>query len=109
MDLAILLFVKLPQPGQVKTRLAAEVGAPEAAKIYEELVAAVLTHRVTLRPNIITHMQHWESLVLAEVVFTDPAMREKIGREYTVLLVMSKGLKLPLVVCLGSAGDPCMH
>ena len=42
MELAILLFVKLPQPGQVKTRLAAEVGAFEAAKIYEELVARVL-------------------------------------------------------------------
>lgn len=42
MDLAILLFVKLPQPGQVKTRLAAAVGAGEAANIYEQLVARVL-------------------------------------------------------------------
>lgn len=42
MDLAILLFIKLPQPGQVKTRLAAAVGAGEAANIYEQLVATVL-------------------------------------------------------------------
>ena len=39
---AILLFVKYPEPGKVKTRLAATMGAEKAAKIYQRLVAAVL-------------------------------------------------------------------
>lgn len=39
---AILLFVKYPEPGRVKTRLAATVGAEAAARIYRRLVAAVL-------------------------------------------------------------------
>lgn len=39
---AILLFVKYPEPGRVKTRLAATVGADAAARIYRRLVAAVL-------------------------------------------------------------------
>jgi rSAM/selenodomain-associated transferase 1 len=42
MGLAILLFIKLPQPGQVKTRLASKIGRAEAAKIYGQLVATVL-------------------------------------------------------------------
>jgi len=39
---AILLFVKFPQPGKVKTRLAESVGAEQAAAIYRTLVATVL-------------------------------------------------------------------
>ena len=39
---AILLFVKYPEPGRVKTRLAATVGAEVAARIYRRLVAAVI-------------------------------------------------------------------
>jgi rSAM/selenodomain-associated transferase 1 len=35
---AILLFVKFPEPGRVKTRLAADVGAQQAAAIYGQLV-----------------------------------------------------------------------
>ena len=42
MALAILLFVRLPQPGRVKTRLASKIGIFEAAKIYGQLVATVL-------------------------------------------------------------------
>jgi rSAM/selenodomain-associated transferase 1 len=38
---ALLFFVKFPEPGKVKTRLAAEVGDDRAAAIYRELVAAV--------------------------------------------------------------------
>ena len=41
MQRALLLFVKYPEPGRVKTRLAAKVGAHEAAEIYRKLVAAV--------------------------------------------------------------------
>ena len=39
---AILLFVKYPEPGKVKTRLAATLGAETAAGIYRRLVAAVV-------------------------------------------------------------------
>lgn len=38
---AVLIFVKYPEPGRVKTRLAATVGAEQAAEIYERLVAEV--------------------------------------------------------------------
>lgn len=40
-ECALLFFVKYPTPGQVKTRLAAEVGAERAAEIYRRLVSAV--------------------------------------------------------------------
>ena len=39
---AIMIFVKYPEPGKVKTRLAATLGGETAAKIYRQLVAAVL-------------------------------------------------------------------
>lgn len=35
---AILFFVKFPEPGKVKTRLARHVGPEEAARLYRELV-----------------------------------------------------------------------
>jgi rSAM/selenodomain-associated transferase 1 len=41
---AILLFVKFPEPGKVKTRLAATVGPHAATEIYRQLVAAVCAH-----------------------------------------------------------------
>ena len=39
---AILLFIKWPEPGRVKTRLAATLGAERAAEIYRMLVAEVV-------------------------------------------------------------------
>ena len=39
---AILLFVKYPTPGRVKTRLAVALGAERAAEIYRLLVARVI-------------------------------------------------------------------
>lgn len=47
MKKAIILFVKHPAPGRVKTRLAAELGAERAVEIYRELVEAVCS----LLPN----------------------------------------------------------
>jgi glycosyltransferase A (GT-A) superfamily protein (DUF2064 family) len=38
---AILVFVKYPEPGRVKTRLAATVGPERAAEIYRKLVSEV--------------------------------------------------------------------
>lgn len=37
-DPALLIFVKYPEPGKVKTRLAATIGADLAAQLYEEFV-----------------------------------------------------------------------
>jgi len=37
-DSALLIFVKYPEPGKVKTRLAATVGAELAAQLYQEFV-----------------------------------------------------------------------
>jgi uncharacterized protein len=34
---ALIVFVKYPEPGRVKTRLAADIGADEAARIYSRL------------------------------------------------------------------------
>ena len=41
-DSVILLFLKAPVPGQVKTRLAAEIGAQAATEVYEILVQSQL-------------------------------------------------------------------
>lgn len=38
---ALLVLLKLPEPGRVKTRLAAVVGAEEAAKLYRGWIAQV--------------------------------------------------------------------
>jgi rSAM/selenodomain-associated transferase 1 len=40
---SILLFVKLPEPGRVKTRLAATIGPMAAAEVYRKLVAKVVS------------------------------------------------------------------
>ena len=40
---AILIFVKHPEPGRVKTRLAATLGTERAAEIYRQLVAEVFS------------------------------------------------------------------
>lgn len=37
-DPALLIFVKYPEPGKVKTRLAAAIGAELAAQLYQEFV-----------------------------------------------------------------------
>ncbi len=38
----LLVFVKFPEPGRVKTRLAVDVGPEKAAEIYRQMVRAVL-------------------------------------------------------------------
>ena len=40
---SVLLFIKWPEAGKVKTRLAATLGGEEAARIYQRLVDAVLS------------------------------------------------------------------
>ncbi len=40
----LAVFLKFPEPGRVKTRLAAELGAEQAAAVYVELVAETMRH-----------------------------------------------------------------
>ena len=37
----LLVFLKYPEPGKVKTRLAAQIGAAQAAEVYRRLFALV--------------------------------------------------------------------
>ncbi len=53
MKRVILLFVKWPEPGRVKTRIAATVGAARAAEIYKALVAAVCARLPRAVPVIV--------------------------------------------------------
>src|SRR4051812_9564630 len=46
----LLVFLKYPEPGKVKTRLAAEFGAEGAARLYREWVGGVLGAVQTARP-----------------------------------------------------------
>ncbi len=39
---SLLIFAKSPEPGQVKTRIAQEVGPDKAAEIYEEMLDRIL-------------------------------------------------------------------
>jgi len=41
-DPALLIFVKYPEPGKVKTRLAATIGAELAAQLYHEFIRCTL-------------------------------------------------------------------
>jgi len=41
-DPALLIFVKYPEPGKVKTRLAATIGAELAAQLYQEFILQTL-------------------------------------------------------------------
>jgi hypothetical protein len=67
----LLYFVKYPEPGRVKTRLAQAVGDAEAARLYREVVESNLSELGTLPP---------ESVSL--VVTFDPPEREKEVRAW---------------------------
>lgn len=56
-DRVLLIFVKNPEPGKVKTRLAAETGADEALEIYKNLL--VITEKASAGSN--AERQVWYS------------------------------------------------
>lgn len=47
----LLVFLKAPIPGRVKTRLAAEIGPDEAARLYRSWISQVLEAIQPLRPG----------------------------------------------------------
>ena len=65
----ILMFLKAPQPGKVKTRLAAEIGDQAAVSVYRQLVENQLNH---LPP-------HWELVMHFAPADAAPAMRHWLG------------------------------
>jgi rSAM/selenodomain-associated transferase 1 len=48
----VLIFLKYPTPGQVKTRLAASMGAPAAAALYRCWLEQILQQLQPLRPAV---------------------------------------------------------
>ena len=56
----ILLFVKYPEPGKVKTRLAETIGDDDAAKLYSHFVKDILiTLRNAEQKVIVCHDDRW--------------------------------------------------
>jgi rSAM/selenodomain-associated transferase 1 len=48
----LVVFLKYPEPGKVKTRLAAEMGAQAAADLYRDWIGIVLGNLQALRPSV---------------------------------------------------------
>lgn len=66
---AIQVFLKYPEPGRVKTRLAASIGTEAAAAAYEKMVCRVLEQCRLARPDVIS-------------IAFDPGEREENLREW---------------------------
>lgn len=49
---AILIFVRTPEPGRVKTRLAAEIGAEAALRVYVRLARHATGEALMLAPDV---------------------------------------------------------
>jgi uncharacterized protein len=95
MRCAILLFVKFPEPGKVKTRLAANVGAERAAEIYRRLVAATCA-RLPLRNGdpVIVHF--------------DPAERQRETEQWLAPLLRPREVMF-VAQCGGDLGARLTH
>lgn len=68
MKRVILVFLKYPAPGRVKTRLAAELGADEAATIARQLACRVFEQCRRAAPDIIA------------IAYDPPEQREEVQR-----------------------------
>lgn len=80
---AHLIFIKYPEPGKVKTRLAKTIGAEKAADIYKSLAEKTL--RTTLSEN-------WDTLIFIEPYHRLSDFREWLGSEHTYLPQKGFGL-----------------
>lgn len=58
----LLIFVKEPIPGQVKTRLAAEIGADAACQVYRRCVERTLERLSVLRDEITLYVEPAEAI-----------------------------------------------
>lgn len=55
---AVLVFVRAPEMGRVKTRLAAEIGARAALRVYRRLAEHTLTEARALGPGVAVRIHH---------------------------------------------------
>jgi rSAM/selenodomain-associated transferase 1 len=83
---AILVFVKHPQPGQVKTRLAAAMGATCAAVLYQAFVADVL--------GAVTACSAYEHRVCFTPATSEPAIRTWLGDRHRLMAQVGTDLGL---------------
>ncbi|MDG6026041.1 MAG: glycosyltransferase [Candidatus Brocadia sp.] len=51
MDNALIVFLKYPNPGQVKTRLATDIGEERACFIYQSLAEQIVRHIFPVKPR----------------------------------------------------------
>jgi rSAM/selenodomain-associated transferase 1 len=64
---ALVIFAKYPEPGQVKTRLAADIGAEKAAELYREFLRTTVEKATTL------------NAIETIVAYTPPQKREEFA------------------------------
>lgn len=72
----LICFLKFPQPGHVKTRLAKDLGAPGAAALYEALAERVITEVYPLS-------QAYDLVLCAEPTHTLEDFHQWIGPNWT--------------------------
>ncbi|CAI5529666.1 unnamed protein product [Closterium sp. Naga37s-1] len=106
---AVMIFVKRPAPGRVKTRLAAGVGADAACDFYRACCEHVVT-RVVLCPDLYVTIasrccgvagRHASTHVF--IFFTEPSDEGEIRRWMQQLLPSSTSLRfVPQVVDIGT-------
>ena len=80
---AIVVFAKAPRAGHVKTRLADELGAVEAAAVYSELLRPTLTVVAEVPGN-------GEGVAIAEVQLVDSKSGADLGPLYDQLRATPK-------------------
>jgi len=72
---ALIVFMRYPEPGKVKTRLAASIGSEEAARIYEKLVRRTLG-------LVADFVQAGRGDVDAFIAFSPPDKRARMEEAY---------------------------
>lgn len=55
---AILIFARVPEPGRVKTRLAAEIGEDAALRVYERLARHTIREALALAPRVTVRVHY---------------------------------------------------
>lgn len=82
---AILVFVRAPEPGRVKTRLAAEIGVEAALRVYTRLARHTLAEALALAPEVAVRVHFTPAAAAA-------AVRRWLGEGPTYLPQRAGGL-----------------
>ena len=76
-DNLLLIFIKNPEPGKVKTRLAATIGNQKAYKVYLKL----LKHTIRATQNVNAGKQVWYSAFIdSDDFISEPEFDKKVQR-----------------------------